>query len=659
MKKRFTYIHFAGLLVSGLLAIFVSACSDELEQTLEQQPQVEMATDDYQTAPSTLSVSLNQANTRLIFEAMDYEGRAAFKSTWSEGDGFLLVGTKPAGEGYITEDPSQSMEYLLIDGAGTTEGLFSSKDESLSSSTFCIYYPSTLKSYSNYALFSYEGQVQKGDDNYDHLADYHTMSLQWISDLDNIVFNTSSEDFSQSSCMKFILKGLPETFIPVSLQLSIVDAEGNTLIVLPQSNNSTYGISGWTLNLEGFSPTNSLTAYLMASDQDVTLPSGAQMRVSITGSNGEYYYADKPAGGKTIQGGCLNTLTITEGWTKPYESTDFSADGKAYTLQTASEGNGINVVLMGDAFSDRQIADGTYEKVMQQASDAFFSEEPYASFRDMFNVYYVNAVSQNEGYFDGGETAFSCYFGEGTRVGGNDGLCMQYAQAAFNFTDEQMQDVLIIVMMNSTRYAGTCWMYHNTGYTSDYGRGTSVAYFPIGTTYEDLATILHHEAGGHGFAKLNDEYAYEYMGMIPANEIRDEQNMRENYGWGKNTDYIPDPARVYWSKFIADSRYASENIGVYEGACTYWTGAYRPTENSIMNDNTGGFNAPSREAIYYRIHKLAYGESWTYDYEEFVNWDLNQRARSRVSVVPQKKYPPTAPPVVIKARWENGRFVYE
>lgn len=343
----------------------------------------------------------------------------------------------------------------------------------------------------------------------------------------------------------------------------------------------------------------------------------------------------------------------------PYESTDFSADRKAYTLQTASEGNGINVVLMGDAFSDRQIADGTYEKVMQQAADAFFSEEPYASFRDMFNVYYVNAVSQNEGYFDGGETAFSCYFGEGTRVGGNDGLCMQYAQAAFNFTDEQMQDVLIIVMMNSTRYAGTCWMYYNTGYTSDYGRGTSVAYFPIGTTYEDLATILHHEAGGHGFAKLNDEYAYEYMGMIPANEIRDEQNMRENYGWGKNTDYIPDPARVYWSKFIADSRYASENIGVYEGACTYWTGAYRPTENSIMNDNTGGFNAPSREAIYYRIHKLAYGESWTYDYEEFVNWDLNQRARSRVSVVPQKKYPPTAPPVVIKARWENGRFVYE
>lgn len=343
----------------------------------------------------------------------------------------------------------------------------------------------------------------------------------------------------------------------------------------------------------------------------------------------------------------------------PYESTDFSADGKAYTLQTASDGNGINVVLMGDAFSDRQIADGTYENVMKQAADAFFSEEPYTSFKDMFNVYYVNAVSKNEGYVDGGETIFSGTFGGGTHVMGNDELCMKYAQTAFNFTNEQMQDVLIVVMMNSTAYAGTCYMYYNTGYTSDYGRGTSVAYFPIGTSYEDLATILHHEAGGHGFAKLNDEYAYEYMGMIPESEIYNEQIMRENYGWGKNTDYISDPARVYWSKFITDSRYASENIGVYEGACTYWTGAYRPTENSIMNDNTGGFNAPSREAIYYRIHKLAYGESWTYDYEDFVNWDLNQRTRSRVSVVPQKKYPPTAPPVIIKARWENGRFVYE
>lgn len=273
-------------------------------------------------------------------------------------------------------------------------------------------------------------------------------------------------------------------------------------------------------------------------------------------------------------------------------------------------------------------------------------------------MYYVNAVSKNEGYVTGGETVFSCYFGEGTHVGGADELCMQYAQSV-GFTDEQMQDVLIIVMMNSTKYAGTCWMYYNTNCIGDYGRGTSVAYFPIGTSYEDLSAVLHHEAGGHGFAKLADEYAYEYMGTIPDHEILEYQRSREDYGWWKNTDYISDPTQVYWSKFIDDSRYDFENIGVYEGACTYWKGAYRPTESSIMRNNVGGFNAPSREAIYYRIHKLAYGESWPYDYEEFVSWDLNRRVRSRSVSVSQKKYPLAAPPVIINARWENGRFIYE
>ncbi len=40
-----------------------------------------------------------------------------------------------------------------------------------------------------------------------------------------------------------------------------------------------------------------------------------------------------------------------------------------------------------------------------------------------------------------------------------------------------------------------------------------------------------------------------------------------------------------------------------------------------MKNNKGGFNAPSREAIWYRIHKLAYGDEWEYDYEDFVEYD--------------------------------------
>lgn len=340
----------------------------------------------------------------------------------------------------------------------------------------------------------------------------------------------------------------------------------------------------------------------------------------------------------------------------PYESSDYSEDGKVYTLQQASEGNGINVILMGDAFSDRQIADGTYEEVMRTAADAFFSEEPYTSFRNLFNVYYVTAVSQNEGYVDGGNTAFSGYFGSGTHVGGEHNKCMQYAATCPGMSDPLMNEVLIIVMMNSPTYAGTCYYGTSTAYQGDYGRGYGIAYFPIGTSDEDLASVLHHEAGGHGFAKLLDEYYYESKGTIPSSEIADNIDSRNRYGWGRNVDYTSDPNSVVWSKFISDPRYANEGLGVYEGACTYYKGAYRPTETSIMVGNVGGFNAPSREAIYNRIHKLAYGESWQFDYETFVSWDLSRQGRSR-SVPSQVKYKPTAPPVVLNQHWENGRLV--
>lgn len=95
------------------------------------------------------------------------------------------------------------------------------------------------------------------------------------------------------------------------------------------------------------------------------------------------------------------------------------------------------------------------------------------------------------------------------------------------------------------------------------------------------------------------------------------------------------------------------------GGATYWTGVWRSTENSIMRYNTGGFNAPSREAIYYRIHKLAYGESWNYDYEDFAAYDaVNRKASAGISfstpIVP-KNFVPLAPPVVVGKSWREAK----
>ena len=331
-----------------------------------------------------------------------------------------------------------------------------------------------------------------------------------------------------------------------------------------------------------------------------------------------------------------------------YASTDFSADGVVHTLQTASVGAGIDVILMGDAYSDRLIADGTYAAVMNRAMEAFFTEEPYKSFRNCFNVKYVDVVSKNEVY--SGETALDTWYGEGTNVGGNNLKVLDYARAAMT---RDQNDALIIVLMNRDYYAGTCYMTHiNDG---DFGRGMSIAYLPVSRTADIFGQTLRHEAGGHGFAKLADEYSY--IGTIPQVEI-DHFQAEAEFGWWHNVDFVSSPAAVKWSNFIADTRYAAESIGVYEGACTYRYGAYRSTEFSIMNKNTGGFNAPSRFAIWYRINQLAFGTEWVGTYEDFAAWDhalvpgtkaLSKRASNNV----QQPLPPLAPPVVLTlSDWE-------
>ena len=44
-----------------------------------------------------------------------------------------------------------------------------------------------------------------------------------------------------------------------------------------------------------------------------------------------------------------------------------------------------------------------------------------------------------------------------------------------------------------------------------------------------------------------------------------------------------------------------------------------------MQSNTGGFNAPSREAIYKRAMNIAASGSYTYNYEDFVTYDASYR----------------------------------
>lgn len=344
-----------------------------------------------------------------------------------------------------------------------------------------------------------------------------------------------------------------------------------------------------------------------------------------------------------------------------YESKDYSADGKVITLQKATTGNGADIVITGDAFSDRLIADGTLRKMADDAVNGIFSTEPLKSLKDRFNVYLVNAVSKNEEYTNATSTAFNGTFGNGSACGGDLDKVLEYSKKAVGAS--RMNDVTVLVLMNSYRSAGTTYML-KPSYTAGYGEGASVAFLPYkswnstGYTKEDLNATLIHELVGHGIGKLDDEYSYSSLGRIPQNEIDYIKGNQEKYGWYMNTDFTSNPDKVKWSDFLKDSRYKDENLGVFEGSSVYALGAYRPTENSMMRYQSISerFNAPSRQAIWIRVMRLSEGSSWTPDHESFVKWD--QAHKATTTAITRTSSPAcgrtvSAPSVFVDKTWEQ------
>ena len=343
-----------------------------------------------------------------------------------------------------------------------------------------------------------------------------------------------------------------------------------------------------------------------------------------------------------------------DGW-QEYESTDFSRDGNVTILQEATVGKGIDIVFLGDGFSDRLVENGKYAHTVYCAMEGLFSIEPYRTLRDMFNVKMVDVVSVNESIYDGADTALSTVWNGGTNVGGDDAKVIEYVSAAVS--EDRMDDCMAIVLMNSSLYAGRCG-YYEPAESNDWGSGFSIAYFPTGNGY--LEYLVSHESGGHGFAKLDDEYFID-SGRIDNATVESLKEGAMKYGWHKNVDFTADPAAVKWSRLLQDSSYQNTDLGIFEGAYYYARGAYRPSRKSIMNARDDFyFNAPSREAIWYRAHKLAYGPDWEYNYEDFVKYDeINRGSATAVSKVRanyvMQSQPPLEPPVIHNYSWREVR----
>ena len=289
------------------------------------------------------------------------------------------------------------------------------------------------------------------------------------------------------------------------------------------------------------------------------------------------------------------------------------------TLQKATKGNngGINIVLLGDGFNAKDIASGEYLKDIKQEVEYFFGIEPYKTYRDYFNVYTAIPLSAESGVGTVNTiryNRFNTTFTGGVGLKADYDEIFDYALGAPTVNKRNLNQTLIIIVPNSTDYGGICQMWPD---------GSAIAFCPKSTYGYPLDTrgVIQHEAGGHGFGKLGDEYIYhnafiDACGCSCCGHVL-EFNGAKSLGWYDNLELTGKMHSVGWSHLIFDDRY-SDIVDIYEGGYMHNRGVFRSEPNSCMNNDIPYYSTISRESIVKRIKAYA-GE--TYSFEDFVKND--------------------------------------
>ena len=289
------------------------------------------------------------------------------------------------------------------------------------------------------------------------------------------------------------------------------------------------------------------------------------------------------------------------------------------TLQKATKGNngGINIVLLGDGFNAKDIASGKYLNDIKQEVEYFFGIEPYKTYRDYFNVYTAIPLSTESGVGTVNTiryNRFNTTFTGGVGLKADYDEVFNYALGAPTVNKSNLNQTLIIMVPNSTDYGGICQMWED---------GSAIAFCPQ-STYDyplDTRGVIQHEAGGHGFGKLGDEYIYhnafiDFCDCTCCGHVF-EFNAAKSLGWFDNLELTGKMHSVGWSHLIFDNRY-SDIVDIYEGGYMHNRGVFRSEPNSCMNNDIPYYSTISRESIVKRIKAYA-GE--TYSFEDFVKND--------------------------------------
>ena len=292
-------------------------------------------------------------------------------------------------------------------------------------------------------------------------------------------------------------------------------------------------------------------------------------------------------------------------------------------LQAATAGyTPLNIVIVGDGYQKKDLLKGgKFERSARSAMEAFFGVEPYRSFRDRFRVMMVAYESVDEGLSlqDGAQknTYFKSYYqGSGNTYvnlsGGDYSSVVNVVKTDLGWSDDATYyRTIVIMLINTSEGIGSNAAIYRASYgnTSTLGEPyASMALAMVTANNTETSNLIRHEAGGHAFGRLGDEY--------PSKTWGSDVNDMHDIGWYRNITV--DQSLWNWDDFIGLAGY--EDVTYYQPNSSYWCPVDHTKHNSIMYNNTNKYNAPSRQIIYERIVRQTEGSN-AYSWNKFLEYD--------------------------------------